>query len=105
MTTTEHQYRPHGGHHSRGGYQMTIKEYREWDGTFTMAERAKAEEREQAMFKTLTETEIDEYFNLCSAHVYAFVDFGAKEDRRTAKALNDFCNAHNFTIKEAMIVY
>ena len=84
---------------------MTIKEYREWDGTFTMAERAKAEEREQAMFDTLTEAEIDEYFNLCSAHVYAFVDFGAKEDRRTAKALNDFCNAHNFTIKEAMIVY
>lgn len=84
---------------------MTLKEYKAWDGTFTAKERKNAEKRERAMLDTLTGEERDTYFDLCTAHVYAFVDYGKKEENRTAKALSDFCNAHNFTIKEAMIVY
>ena len=84
---------------------MTLKEYKAWDGTFTLEERAKAEEREQAMFKTLTEEEMDTYFNLCTAHVYAFVDYGKREENRTAKELFNFCKEHNFSIEEAMMVY
>ena len=84
---------------------MTLNEYMRWDGTYTMEERAKAEVRERAMLDTLTEEETDTYFDLCTAHVYAEVDYGRREARKTAKTLMDFCKAHNFTIEEAMIVY
>ena len=84
---------------------MTLREYKAWDGTFTNEERAKAEERERAMFDTLTEEEINEYYDLCQSHVYAFVDYGKAEENRTAKVLYNFCKAHNFSIEEAMMVY
>ena len=84
---------------------MTLKEYRAWDGTFTLEERAIAEKKEKAMLETLTEKETNMYFDLCTAHVYAFVDYGKREENRTAKELHNFCESHNFSIKDAMIVY
>lgn len=84
---------------------MTLKEYKVWDGTYTAKERKNAEKRERAMLDTLTREERDTYFDLCTAHVYAFVDYGKAEENRTARALFNFCKAHNFSIEEAMMVY
>lgn len=84
---------------------MTLKEYLAWDGTYTKKERATAEKREEEMLATLTEEETDTYFDLCMKHVYAEIDFGKAEHRKTAKTLHNFCKAHNFSIEEAMIVY
>ena len=88
-----------------GTTMMTLKQYNEWDGTFTMNERDEAEKAEKAMFKTMTEDEIDQYFDLCTKHVYALIDFGKTEERKTARALYKFCKEHNFSIEQAMMVY
>ena len=84
---------------------MTLNEYMRWDGTFTAEEREEAYRAERAMLKTLTAEEKDEYFDLTEAHVYASVDYGKAEEKKTAKALYNFCKAHNFTIEQAMIAY
>ena len=85
---------------------MTIKEFKNWDGFYTAVEKDNAVKNEKAMLKAMPQEVREHYFNLVELYVYGEVDgLPTKTVNAVEKALNELCNAYNFTLKECMVAY
>lgn len=85
---------------------MTIKEFKQWDGFYIASEKTEAIRKEKAMLKAMSQEIRTYYFNLVDLYIYGEIDgLPKKTVNAVEKALNELCNAYNFTLKECMIAY